>query len=262
MPAKKFQDRWQKLRTMSREELLVRSRQELGKHTDELLVRAGYDFPGKVALDQSQPKPAHFFFAPEQIPSIISTLTARLPRDIDQIVTRANRICAHRFDLLGFEDLDFGADIDWHLDPVHKKRAPRAIFHKVPYLDFEQCGDVKITWELNRHQHFVTLAKAYQITGDEKFAAELFEQWKHWHSQNPYPVGVNWTSSLEVAFRSLSWLWAYYLVGDSKSKPPAGSEWPPPRALALNLFFSEYTSARRRRRPIFPWDSAARDQSC
>ena len=184
---------------MSRHELSVRSRQELSKHSDELLSRAGYDFAARVALAPQRSAPAHFFFTPEQIPSIVSTLTTRVPRAVDDIVTRARRICEHRFDLLGFEALNFGNDIDWHLDPVHNKRAPRLIFHKVPYLDFEQCGDVKITWELNRHQHFITLAKAYRITGEEKFAAELFAQWKHWLKENPYPIGLNWASSLEVA---------------------------------------------------------------
>ena len=247
MPANTLQDRWRRVRSMSRHELMVRSRQELSKRTDELLSRVGYDFAGKVTVDPSRATPAHFFFTSEQVPSIIAALTARLPRELDDIVRRASRICEHRFDLLGFENLNFGSEIDWHLDPVHKKRAPRAVFHKVPYLDFDQCGDVKITWELNRHQHFVTLAKAYCVTGDEKFAAELFQQWKHWHKENPYPVGVNWASSLEVAFRSLSWFWAHALVKGSKSKP-AGFDDEYVRAQGLNgrhleRYLSTYFSA-------------------
>jgi hypothetical protein len=243
----KLEQRWRKLRGMSRDELFARSRQELGKRTDEILSRAGYDFSRRVPVLQGPTQPAQFFFTPEQIPSILSVLSERLPQDAAQILARAQRICEHRFDLLGFENLDFGREIDWHLDPVHNKRAPNVIFHKVPYLDFEQCGDVKITWELNRHQHFVTLAKAYQLSGDEKFAAELFAQWSHWLAQNPYPVGVNWASSLEVAFRSLSWFWAYYLISGSKNKP-AGFDAEYLRAQALNgrhieRYLSTYFSA-------------------
>ena len=246
MPGK-LRDRWQKVQSMSRDELLVRSRQEAGKRTDELLSRAGYDFAGRVSLSPGQAPSTNFFFQPEQVPSIVSALGARLPEQVEQIVSQANRICEHRFDLLGFENLDFGREIDWHLDPVHNKRAPRLIFHKVPYLDFEQCGDVKITWELNRHQHFVTLAKAYRITGDEKFATELFTQWGSWQRENPYPIGVNWASSLEVAFRSLSWFWTYFLIGGSKSKPP-GFDDQYLRAQALNgrhieRYLSTYFSA-------------------
>ena len=100
----------------------------------------------------------------------------------------------------------------WQSDVVHGKRGPRKPWFKVKYLDFEEVGDSKITWELNRHQHFVTLAKAYWLTGDDKFAREIFAQWTHWHKENPYPLGMNWASSLEVAYRSLSWIWTLFLL--------------------------------------------------
>jgi hypothetical protein len=85
----------------------------------------------------------------------------------------------------------------------------------VRYLDFDEVGDSKITWELNRHQHLVTLAKAYRLTGDTRFSEELVRQWRDWHAENPYPVGINWASSLEVAFRSLSWVWVDHLLRGS-----------------------------------------------
>ncbi len=120
---------------------------------------------------------------------------------------KAEKICRHRFDLLGYQDLDFGTPIDWHFDPVHHKRAPRVPWHQVPFLDFATIGDHKIIWELNRHQHLVTLAQA-------GCRDELIAQWTHWQTENPYPIGINWASTLEVAFRALSWLWARHLIGD------------------------------------------------
>src|SRR5207237_4294830 len=128
------------------------------------------------------------------------------------ILSNAERICAHRFDLLGYEDLDYGPEIDWHLDLVHGRRGPRRPWFQISYLDFEEVGDSKITWELNRHQHLVTLAKAYRLTGDERYAREIHSQWRDWHAANPYPIGINWASTLEVGFRSLSWMWVYYLL--------------------------------------------------
>lgn len=119
----------------------------------------------------------------------------------------AERICQHRFDLLGYKGLDFGTPIDWHFDPVHQKRAPRKPWHQIPFLDFNTVGDHKIIWELSRHQHMVTLAQA-------GFRDEILAQWTHWQSENPYPIGINWASSLEVAFRSLSWLWVRHFIGD------------------------------------------------
>jgi hypothetical protein len=126
----------------------------------------------------------------------------------------AEKICRHRFDLLGYEDLDFGTPIDWHFDPVHGKRAPRKPWYRISFLDFDQIGDHKIVWELNRHQHLVTLAQAWQSSKDDHFRAEIRAQWTHWQRENPYPMGINWASSLEVAFRALSWLWVRHLIGD------------------------------------------------
>ena len=126
----------------------------------------------------------------------------------------AEKICRGRFDLLGYRDLDFGLPIDWHFDPVHNKRAPRGRWNEIPFLDFARVGDHKVIWELNRHQHFVTLAQAWEATGEERFRAEMIAQWTHWQSENPYPFGINWASTLEVAFRALSWLWVRQIMGE------------------------------------------------
>ena len=197
--------------SMNRDEFFTRSRQEIGKRLDGALAKVGYDFSEVPRTTGTGPK---FFFDPQDVPAILALLQQRLPGEYNQIVPRAERICARHFDLLGYRDLDYGKSIDWSLDRVHGKRAPHKLFYKLRYLDFAECGDVKVTWELNRHQHFLALVKAFRITGDQRFADEFFAQWKHWQQENPYPRGVNWASSLEYAFRSLSWLWTYYLLGE------------------------------------------------
>lgn len=206
---------------MSADEFVTRSQQELGRRIDGALARVGHDFSEAPRTTNSKPK---FFFEAEEVPAILSLLKQRLPDQYNQIVARAERICEHRFDLLGYRDLDYGREIDWSLDRVHGKRAPRKAFYKIRYLDFQECGDAKVTWELNRHQHFLILAKAYRITGDRRFADEIFAQWESWHRENPYPYGVNWASSLEYAFRSMAWLWSYYLLGDSARQRPGFRE--------------------------------------
>jgi len=207
--------RLERVFSMSGDEFVTRSRQELGKRIDGVLARIGHDFSETPRTTSSQPK---FFFDPEEVPAVLAILKQRLPGEYNQIVFRAERMCQHRFDLLGFRDLDYGKEIDWNLDRVHGKGAPRKIFYKIRYLDFEESGDVKVTWELNRHQHFLTLAKAFRITGDQRFADEIWTQWELWHCANPYPYGVNWASSLELAFRSLSWLWTYHLLGEAAQR--------------------------------------------
>jgi Heparinase II/III-like protein/Heparinase II/III N-terminus len=174
-----------------------------------------------------------FFFPPDELPTRISLLREHLPQEVEAFVEEADEICRHRFRLLGYQNLDYGPDIDWHLDVVHGKRTPLIPWFKINFLDFAEAGDHKITWELNRHHHLVTLAKAWLLTRQEKYANEAIAQWHSWQRANPYPLGVNWASSLEVAFRPLSWLWVRHLLAGCPILP-ASYEKDLLRALALN----------------------------
>lgn len=196
---------------MDGRELFDRFRQALTARADLLRYWSGHDFRSQPRLGADE-SAGRFFFSPPTVPSVCALLKQVFPSEADNIVLQAEKICRHQFDVLGYENLDWGKDIDWHCDVVHGKRGLRRTWFKVKYLDFEEIGDSKITWELNRHQYFVILAKAYWLTGEEKFAREVFEQWTNWQKENPYPIGMNWASSLEVAFRSLSWIWTFFLL--------------------------------------------------
>lgn len=250
MPDKKpIESRWSSiaLRTasMDRAEIVDRIRQEFRKRADAILWGFGLD-PSQGEVRRTEGGSHRFFFRSEDIPRVMELLRERVLQQAQMIIGRAEKICEHRFDLLGYEDLDYGREIDWHSDCVHGKRAPRDLWFKIRYLDFDSVGDAKVTWELNRHQHLVTLAKAYRLTDDRRFASELIDQWRHWQRENPYPRGINWASSLEVAFRCLSWLWLYFLLeGTPAMTPEFRQQWL--RAMALSgrhieLYLSTYFS--------------------
>ena len=204
--------------TMDRAEIMDRVRQRANARIDFVRYKVGADFSIPLDLSAADTTP-QFFFSPESVPNLCARLRRQFPQAAELIVERAERICQHRFDLLGYKGLDYGAEIDWHCDRVHGICAPRKPWYRLRYLEFSEVGDSKVTWELNRHQHLVTLAKAFRMTNDHKFAEELFRQWHHWHAENPYPIGINWVSSLEVAFRSISWLWVYFLLVDTPVLP-------------------------------------------
>jgi hypothetical protein len=207
-------------------EVRVRVGQEFHKQSDLLMHRMGAR-EGSVRLNaESAARPGQFFFSDGEFSgnefsdsesSVRAELLRKyLPDEAAEILRQAEEICGHRFRLLGYENLAFtlnsDSEIDWHLDPVHGKRAPLDPWFKIPFLDFALVGDHKIIWELNRHQHLVTLAKARLLSGDEKYTRELMAQWRSWIKANPYPLGINWGSTLEVAFRSLSWIWVDQLL--------------------------------------------------
>ena len=221
--------RWDELRT--------RLRQEARKHLDVALYsvalyRAGRDRAADRATDPTA-SPGEFFFSSAELPERIRLLRQNLPRNIEACIAEADEICHHRFRLLAYDNLEYGKEIDWHLDAVHGKRAPLVPSYKINFLDFAVAGDHKVTWELNRHQHLVTLAKAWLLTREDRYASEAIEQWYSWQRANPYPLGINWASSLEVAFRSLSWLWLSHLLS-TWSALPANFENDLNHALELN----------------------------
>jgi hypothetical protein len=209
---------------MDWEEVRVRLGQEFHKQTDLLISRLGVR-SGAIHLNADPTvRQGQFFFSLTETSERAELLRKHLPDEATEILREADEICGHRFRLLGYENLAFALDrgtsrdIDWHLDPVHGKRAPLDPWFKIPFLDFAVAGDHKVTWELNRHQHLVTLAKARLLSGDEKYAYELTAQWRSWIKANPYPLGINWGSTLEVAFRSLSWIWVDQLLAGASEQ--------------------------------------------
>jgi Heparinase II/III-like protein/Heparinase II/III N-terminus len=159
-------------------------------------------------------RPSRFVLNPADRPSIAAAARALFPSAPEAAARRATAVVDHRYDLLGFEDLSFernGFTVDWHLDPVHERGAPTAFWARVPYLD-PRCGDHKIIWELNRHQHWLTLGRAAWLTGDPRYASACVDELAGWMRANPPLTGMNWCSMLELAFRSLSWVWALHFV--------------------------------------------------
>ncbi|MGC2153486.1 MAG: alginate lyase family protein, partial [Terriglobales bacterium] len=206
-------------------EVRTRGGQEFHKRSDLLRYRMRWRAEA-IQLSPAAPQAStaskpKFFFDAGEAAERAALVRANLPHQAAAIIREADEICQHRFRLLGYENLDYGTDIDWHLDAVHNKRAPLDPWFKIPFLDFAKVGDHKITWELNRHQHLVTLAKAWLLTqgqdqkakkDPDQYLRELIAQWRSWIKANLYPLGINWGSTLEVAFRSLSWIWVDQLL--------------------------------------------------
>jgi hypothetical protein len=143
----------------------------------------------------------------------------RYPDAAADAAHRADRILHGCYDVLGYRGLSFspdGAGMDWHFDPVHNRRAPRVAWSKVPYLD-PSIGDHKVIWEVNRHQHWLQLGRAFWLTGDRRYADGILRLLESWLTANPPLVGINWASMLEIGFRSISWVWAMHALLGSQS---------------------------------------------
>ena len=149
--------------------------------------------------------------------SVSSAVRRLCPDAAAEAARRADQVLGGRYDLLGYRRIDCGTLPDWHRDPVHGRRAPARFWASVPYLD-PACGDHKVTWELNRHQHWLALGRAYWLTGNEQYRRGFVAQLEHWLAANPPLEGINWASMLELAFRSISWGYAVEFFADGANR--------------------------------------------
>jgi hypothetical protein len=230
-----------KIRGMSLDELRVRSRQRLARLSDRLRRDRAPEMSDEELFSEFDPiwrgecaadtlrrcmlaKNRRFLPSLEQRKNIVEIMNRRFPDERDAIINTAEAALAGKFSLLGHNMLSFGdppdSPIDWSLDPVSGLRAPLRHWSELHPLDPLGGGDPKVVWELNRHAHFVTLGQAYLLTDDDRFAAAFVDQASAWIEANPAGLGINWASSLEVAFRSIAWLWALGLCVDSREVTP------------------------------------------
>ena len=165
--------------------------------------------------------------------ALTGAIAARFPAARADAVARADQIVAGRYDLLGYRGLTYGRLPDWHVDVVHGRKAPRLFWADVPYLA-PACGDHKVTWELNRHQHWMSLGRAFWLTGNPDYARVFVDQLYSWIDDNPPLTGINWSSMLELAFRAISWTWALEFFTSMDSSLAGGRPWRVELLLALD----------------------------
>jgi hypothetical protein len=198
----------QKLRNASLHELRVRASQRVAAFSERRGWSSLVKLPSRLPNTDFQT--SRFFAGFSDLEKSAFELKSRWPETAERVIEQANRICEGKFDLLGFKNLSFGDPIDWHFEPITGKRIPQLHWSKLDYLDAGVAGDKKIVWELNRHQYFMKLGQAYCLTGNERYARVVASHLEAWMDANPPKLGINWASSLEVAFRSISWLWGLY----------------------------------------------------
>jgi len=118
----------------------------------------------------------------------------------------------HRFDLLGSGPTELGSAIDWSADFKTGRRWPlrESTLLRVSYDD---GSDIKVPWELSRFQHLPLLA----ATGHTD---EVGAQLESWIAANPVGLGVNWTTTMDVAIRAANWVAALLLSVDRAASEP------------------------------------------
>ena len=225
---------WHEMRTLSAKANIYRTYYEIARHAGltkkyynpkpiddaELFKALGGKFKNPESLlNHLRTRNVPFFFNWKARKAYSEILNTRFANDRSRCIELADAICEHRFNLMGTQ-VQFGEVIDWHrlldVEWSWDKKHWTTINYRCPNAP----GDVKTTWELNRHQFWLDLGRAYWYTGDEKYPAEWARQLWSWIDQNPVETGVNWMSNLEHAIRVISWTWALNFFLDSRSITP------------------------------------------
>ncbi len=133
------------------------------------------------------------------------------------LLASAQKLRTQEFEFLGLANR-FDKKINWHLDPMTKREWRKEVYREISLHYDGSPSDVKPVWELNRHQYFVILAQAFYLSGDRAYLDELIAQWLDWIEENPYRIGINWASPLEIGIRLISWTLAFQFIEAYLSK--------------------------------------------
>ena len=153
--------------------------------------------------------------APVSTPLVIPPLdlpaAGELPPEIlpaaNGIRAEAELVTRHVVDYLGSGKTSLGAEIDWHADFMSGYRWPASFYLDLEVTRLGDSSDAKVPWELSRGHQLLTLARAARLFEDERFASEFEAQLGAWLDANPPGYGINWTNTMEVALRSVNWVW-------------------------------------------------------
>ena len=124
------------------------------------------------------------------------------------IIDSAEYALRHEFDLLGSGIVRIDP-IDWHCDFKSQVRWEKKYYREIGR---KNGADIKVPWELSRCQHLLWLGEAFLLTEDKRYAQEIVDEINGWIDGNPLMYSVNWTCSMDVAFRAVNWMFALCMI--------------------------------------------------
>lgn len=102
-------------------------------------------------------------------------------------------------------------DIDWHTDIFSNKKFPLH-FSKSTNIRSHADLSAKVVWEINRMQFLPLIALNYKLNRKEADLNLFVTIVSSWIEENPYLLGVNWYSNIEVNLRLIVWYFCWKIL--------------------------------------------------
>ncbi len=100
-------------------------------------------------------------------------------------------------------------------------KPPTPLRHWTKYYSrMPNGGDIKPIWETGRFSWATILARAYWVSGEDRYAEGFWRYFDEFSNANPPNLGPNWSSAQEVALRLIAFAFCYSLI----AKSPATTE--------------------------------------
>lgn len=143
---------------------------------------------------------------------------AGLLHDAEQIVQGYLRYYARHWQFVGNPP-------NWFLNPFNGKVWANNQEHWTRLQDFHpNYGDVKHVWEASRFEWVVTLARAYEVSGERVYLDTLNRWLDDWARHNPQNTGPNWKCGQEASIRIFNMIQAAYILKQWHQSTPALQE--------------------------------------
>ena len=101
--------------------------------------------------------------------------------------------------------------IEWHKDIFSNQSFPRIFSKNISILKNPSLS-AKVVWEINRLQFLQKIALHYNSTNDPNSLQLFVSIMKSWIIANPFMIGINWYSNIEINLRLINWFVCWELL--------------------------------------------------
>ncbi len=131
--------------------------------------------------------------------------------DQERLLRQAGQAAEGKITAFSSRLLDYGSPIRWNVNPVTGCPVDmRLKWYEIPDFDPKR-GDIKVIWEASRLTHFYVFARAYLLTGDERYYRAFSAQLGSWLERNPSGYGPNYKCGQECGLRMIN-AWMVYSI--------------------------------------------------